>query len=112
MSPLRVGVLDRSAATGAAWTEVASRYGVENLVPPWKTSLDGMCDALDNSGQTQSPLDRRAEEDELSRTLYAHVPFPERQLLALAHSLVARGVISEDELAQRIRAVRTRLEAG
>jgi hypothetical protein len=106
----RVGVLDRIAA-GPAWAEVARTYGVDNPLPPWKTSLDGMCDALDRSGRGVSPLERRAEEDELSRTRYAHVPFPERQLLALTHSLVARGVISEDELAQRLEVVRTRLEA-
>ena len=28
---------------------MAAKYGVENPVPPWKTSLDGLCDALDHA---------------------------------------------------------------
>jgi hypothetical protein len=43
--------------------------------------------------------------------VYAGVPYPESQLIALAHSLLARGVIGEEELAQRLAAVRARLEA-
>ncbi len=32
------------------WPRMAARYGgVANLVPPWKTSLDGLCDALDRA---------------------------------------------------------------
>jgi hypothetical protein len=37
---------------------------------------------------------------------------PENQLVALAHALVARGVIQEDELARRMVAVRARLDAA
>jgi hypothetical protein len=54
---------------------------------------------------------RRDEEDVLSATHYAELPYPENQLAALAHSLVARGVIDEVELRRRLEAVRTRLEA-
>ena len=31
------------------WPRMAAKYGVENPVPPWKTSLDGLCDALDHA---------------------------------------------------------------
>lgn len=107
----RIAVLDAIADSGQAWTAIAPTYGVQNPVPPWKTSLDGMCDALDSSDGTLAPLERRTEEDDLSQSVYAHVPYPESQLLALAHTLVAGGVISERELAGRLAAVRTRLES-
>ena len=94
---------------------MAHKYGVENPVPPWKTSLDGMCYAIDCScagddlGFTFK--DRRDEEDVLSVTRYADLPCPENPLVALAHSLVARGVIDEADLRRRLDAVRARLEA-
>ena len=95
---------------------MAAKYGVENPLPPWKTSLDGLCDALDRSCTTDERLnftfkERRDEEDELSATRYADLPYPENQLVALAHSLVARGVIEEAELRERLASIRARLEA-
>ncbi len=112
---LAVETLEEIARRNQTWTVMADKYGVENPVPPWKTSLDGMCDAIDRScvgddlGFTFK--DRRDEEDVLSATRYADLPYPENQLVALAHSLVARGVIDEAELRRRLDAVRTRLEA-
>ena len=96
------------------WPKVAAKYGVENPVPPWKTSLDGLCDALDHAACDAPVPDfkaRRDEEDALSATVYSDLPYPESQLVSLAHSLLARGVITEDELRQRISAIRQRLEA-
>ncbi|MGV0717620.1 thiocyanate hydrolase [Mycolicibacterium sp. XJ662] len=93
---------------------MAAKYGVDNPVPPWKTSLDGMCDALDRAAcDTGVPdfKERRDEEDALSATVYADLPYPENQLVALAHSLLARGIIDADELERRMAAVRDRLEA-
>jgi len=81
---------------------------------PWKTSLDGLCDALDHSACDTEVLnfkDRRDEEDALSASVYESLPYPESQLVSLAHSLVARGVISEAELQERLASVRARLEA-
>ena len=96
------------------WSRMAAKYGVANPVPPWKTSLDGICDALDQSACGPSILnfaDRRKEEDALSATVYSGLPYPENRLVALAHSLVVRGVIEEAELEKRLAAVRSRLEA-
>ncbi|PQE00355.1 thiocyanate hydrolase [Mycobacterium sp. EPG1] len=96
------------------WPVMAAKYGVENPVPPWKTSLDGLCDALDRATCEADVPDfkrRRDEEDLLSATRYADLPYPENQLVALAHSLLARGVISEDDLRRRMAGIRTRLEA-
>ena len=83
-------------------------------MPPWKTSLDGLCDALDHAScdaNVPNFKERRDEEDQLSTTLYSSLPYPENQLVALAHSLMARGIIDEAELRQRLATIRTRLEA-
>jgi len=96
------------------WPKMAAKYGVENPVPPWKTSLDGLCDALDHAACNAPVPDfkaRRDEEDALSATVYSDLPYPESQLVSLAHSLLTRGVITEDELRQRISVIRQRLEA-
>lgn len=96
------------------WSRMAAKYGVDNPVPPWQTSLDGMCDALDQSACGPGVLgfvERRNEEDALSATVYAELPYPESRLVALAHSLLARGVIDEGELEERMAAVRARLES-
>lgn len=93
---------------------MAERYGVDNPVPPWKTSLDGICDALDQSARGPEVLsfaERRDEEDALSAAVYPTLPYPENRLVALAHSLVARGVIDASELEERMAAVRARLES-
>jgi hypothetical protein len=106
--------LNRIAERNQVWPRMAAKYGVENPVPPWKTSLDGMCDALDRAScDTSVPsfTERRDEEDALSATTYSDLPYPENQLMALAHSLVERGVITRAELEQRLVTVRARLEA-
>jgi hypothetical protein len=95
------------------WPRMAAKYGVENPVPPWKTSLDGLCDALDHAAcdaDVPTFKDRRDEEDALSATVYSDLPYPESQLMSLAHSLLSRDVITEDELIQRLSVIRARLE--
>ncbi|MBO0681068.1 thiocyanate hydrolase [Mycolicibacterium sp. S2-37] len=111
---VHVEPLRKIAERNQVWSRMAAKYGVENPVPPWKTSLDGLCDALDKAECGPEVLtfkERRDEEDALSATVYADLPYPENQLMALAHSLVARGVIDEAELQQRLAAIRARLEA-
>lgn len=128
-----IPLLETIKQRGRVWEDLCRQYGVANPDPPWKTSLEGMCDAL-SAGACAAPstlekawlegaltradvhrytalplLERRAEEDELSETLYQDVPFPERQLLALAHSLIKRGLVNEDELARRMQEVQRRL---
>lgn len=112
--PAPIAPLQQIVERGQVWPSMAAKYGVENPVPPWKTSLDGLCDALDQAcGDSAVPTfkERRDEEDALSATLYAGLPYPENQLMALAHSLVLRGVITEAELEQRLAAVRARLQS-
>jgi hypothetical protein len=130
-----VSLLEEIRARGRVWGDLAAQYGVTHPDPPWRTSLEGMCEALaagscsssaavekrwlDGSTQRSAldgapplpQLERRWEEDELSETLYKDVPFPERQLLALAHSLIKRGLVDEDALARKLAEVKERLTA-
>lgn len=110
----RIATLQEIVERNQVWSRMAAKWGVENPVPPWKTSLDGMCDAMDRTACDVGAPDfkeRRDEEDALSATVYARLPYPENQLVSLAHSLMARGVIDETELRQRLASVRARLEA-
>jgi hypothetical protein len=112
--PSTMASLAKIVERNQIWSRVAARYGVDNPVPPWKTSLDGICDALDQSARGPEILgfvDRRDEEDALSATTYSDLPYPENRLVALAHSLLSHGVIGEAELRERLSAVRARLEA-
>ncbi len=107
--PIRL--LEAIRSEGKAWDVIAPRYGVTNPDPPWKTSLIAMCECLSVSGALPT-LDRRQAEDVLAETVYSEIPAPERQLLALVHTLVSRGLVAEGDLATRMRTVRTLLEAG
>ena len=68
-------------------------------------------DQVDPGSCALPALERRAEEDDLSETLYEGVPFPERQLLALAHSMLKRGLFTEEELARQIDKVGQKLKS-
>lgn len=108
-----VVVLQEIVERNQVWQRMAAKYGVENPVPPWKTSLDGLCDAIDHAAcdaDVPTFTDRRDEEDALSATVYSDLPYPESQLVSLAHSLLSRGVITEDELGRRLSVIRARLE--
>ncbi len=110
-----IGVLEIiTQQTAHYWKSLTDKWGVENPLPPWKTSLDGMCDALDesacrNPGQIPSFVERRHEEDALNQEKYSELPYPENQLVSLAHSLITREVFSEEELAQKLQEIRERL---
>ena len=91
------------------WGDLATQYGVTNPDPPWKVTLEATCDVLAEGSCALPALERRWEEDELSKDLYADVPFPERQLLTLAHSMIRRGLFDEKELARQIEDVHRRL---
>jgi hypothetical protein len=109
-----IAPLEEIVKRNQVWPRMAAKYGVENPVPPWKTSLDGLCDALDHAACVDNIPDfkeRRDEEDALSESAYASLPYPENQLVSLAHSLISRGIIDETELKQRLASIRERLEA-
>lgn len=119
--PTPIPLLEDIRQHGRAWEELAAQYGVINPDPPWRVALDATCDLLAGEscvvpydqvepGSCVLPsLERRAEEDDLAATLYADVPFPERQVLALAHSMIKRGLFNEEELARRMKQVHEKL---
>jgi hypothetical protein len=107
----RIALLEAIQRQGKEWDVIAPRYGVTNPDPPWKTSLIGVCECLALGGSLPA-LDRRRAEDELGEAVYSEVPAPERELLALVHTMLSRGLVAEGELADRMRTVRSRLEAA
>jgi len=118
-----IQLLEEVRNRGRVWEDLASQYGVTNPDPPWQIDLEATCDMLAadscvkpydeiEPGSCALPsLERRAEEDDLSETIYADVPFPERQLLALAHSMLKRGLFTEEELARHMKAVEQKLKS-
>jgi hypothetical protein len=106
----RIGLLEGIRRQGKEWDVLAPRYGVTNPNPPWKTSLIGTNEGLAAGGALPA-LERRKAEDELGDAVYRDVPAPERELLALVHTMLSRGLLAEGELAAQMRAVRSRLEA-
>ena len=104
-----IPLLDAIQDEGRPWQELAPRYGVANPDPPWKVSLYAIFECLSAGGALPS-LERRHIEDWLGETLYGRTPDPERQLLALADTLLRRSILSEEDLARRMDAVRARLE--
>ena len=106
----RIALLEAIRSKGKEWDAIAPVYGVANPDPPWKTSLIAMCECLAVGGALPT-LDRRRAEDELGKAVYSEVPAPERELLALVHTMLSRGLVTERQLANRMRAVRSRLEA-
>ena len=107
----RIGLLEALRQEDKTWNVLAPRYGVTNPNPPWKTSLSAICDCLATSGALPA-LERRRAEDKLADSVYRDVPAPERQLLALVHIMLSRGLVDESDLASRMRAVRSRLESA
>jgi hypothetical protein len=105
-----IPLLERIQTEGKTWEELAPRYGVTNPDPPWKVAFYATCESLAASGELPG-LERRQAEDRLGETLYSGTPAPEQQLLAVAHTLLSRGIVSEEDLASRMRIVRSRLDA-
>src|SRR5215469_11776110 len=105
-----ISLLETIRDDDKTWEKLAPRYGVTNPDPPWKVSLYATCECL-AAGEALPALERRNEEDRLGETVYRGTPGPELQLLALAHTMLRRGLLSEEDLAKRMRLVRARLEA-
>jgi len=108
----RIAILEAIRRQGKEWDVIAPRYGVTNPDPPWKTSLKAMCECLAASGALPT-LTRRHAEDDLAQSVYSEVSSaPERELLALVHTMLNEGLVAEADLAGRMRLVRARLEAA
>ena len=105
----RIALLESIRNEDQTWGKLAPRWCVTEPEPPWKVCLDATCDCL-SAGAALDNLERRHAEDELE-SVYSAIPNPERQLLTLAHIMLSRGLLTEEELARQIRTVRARLEA-
>jgi hypothetical protein len=108
LAPIRL--LEAIRNEDKTWEKLAPHYGVTNPDPPWKVTLYATCECL-AAGATLPALERRRAEDQLGENVYSGTPAPEQQLLALAHIMLSRGLLSEEDLAGRMNAVRSRLEA-
>ena len=106
-----IALLESLRSEDQVWNVIAPRYGVTNPEPPWKVPLYATCECLSAEGALDS-LERRHAEDELAEKLYTEVPNPERQLLALVHTMLSRGLVAEGDLASHMRVVRSRLQAA
>ena len=104
-----ISLLEKVKDKGRVWDELCEQYGVDNPDPPWKITLEATCDVLAEVSCTLPAIERRWEEDDLSEKLYTDVPFPERQLLALVHSMIRRGLVDENDLAKHMKTVEKRL---
>lgn len=122
-----IALLEHIRRQGRVWKELSAEYGVDSPDPPWRVSLESTCDSLAHDhgsplnicrpvSEHEQPhdkkvdaIERRWEEDQLVDELYTDVPFPERQLLALAHTMIRRGILSEEELAAQMKKVSDRL---
>lgn len=60
-------VLDEIVEGNQKWPVMAAKCGVDKPLPPWKTSLDGLCDVLDKSCEEafMTSKERRNEEGSL-----------------------------------------------
>jgi hypothetical protein len=108
--PSRIPLLEVLRNEDKTWEKLAPRYGVTNPDPPWKVSLCATRECL-AAGATLPALERRHAEDQLGETVYSGTPGPEQQLLTLTHIMLTRGLLSEEDLARRMDAVRSRLKA-
>ena len=106
-----ISMLEKIKQKGKVWDDLCKQYGVDNPNPPWKITLEATCDVLSEISCALPALERRWEEDDLSKERYADLPFPERQLLALAHSMIRRGLIDEEELTKKMEIVNQRLNS-
>jgi hypothetical protein len=109
VDPSPIPLLEATCNRGQSWDKLAPLYGVTHADPPWKTSLYGTFECLAARGVLPS-FDRRQAEDQLAEVTYRDVSAPERQLLALAHTMIIRGLISEDALNRRMNTIRARLQ--
>ena len=106
--PLLEAVRSREDKT---WESLAPRYGVTNPDPPWKVALYATFECLSERNALPT-VERRNAEDRLVEALYSGTPVPEQQLLALAHTMLSRGLLNAEDLARHMTAVRSRLEAA
>ncbi|HEY7050546.1 MAG TPA: ScnB [Mycobacterium sp.] len=81
---------------------------VDRTPDPWESRMQATCECLSWRG-TLDNLERRHAEDALGETVYHDFPVHARSVVVTTHTLLDRGVITEEELRARIDTVRARL---
>ncbi|MFC4055661.1 SH3-like domain-containing protein [Actinomadura syzygii] len=76
----------------------------------WEMNTYLTCECLGWRGAWNSEMRRRAEND-LGATMYFGLPYYARWITVAAKTLVDKGLITTDELGQKIDEIRARLEA-
>ncbi|WP_433213687.1 ScnB [Microtetraspora malaysiensis] len=89
-------------------TDTALQCG-ERVPAPWESAMQATCECLSWRGSLDN-LERRQTEDRLGETVYSRFPVHARSAVVVAHSLMDRGVIDQDELKSKMKEVRARLE--
>jgi hypothetical protein len=74
---------------------------------PWATSLQAMCDCLSSRGVVDN-VQRRHREDELSERLETQLPGELAQLLVVTRMLLEAGLITDQQLHDRMSLVQER----
>ncbi|MFD4183322.1 ScnB [Rhodococcus sp. NPDC058514] len=76
---------------------------------PWESSMQATCECLSWRGSLDN-LERREAEDELGETIYLQFPVRARSAVVTAHALIDLGIIDQEELRAKMKAVRDRFE--
>ncbi len=84
-------------------------YNEEKEEADWEARTYVTCECLGWRGVWNSEERRRAEND-LGETLYYGLPYYARWIMVAAKTLVSKGLITQDELADKLDEVRQRSE--
>ena len=82
---------------------------IEHEPEVWESRMQTTCECLSKAGALDN-LERRHAEDRLGESIYRRFPVQTRSALTVAHTLMDRGLFTEDELRAKMKSVRTRLE--
>ncbi len=82
----------------------------EHSLLPWEKDAHALIDVLARKGIV-SVEEKRRGIDQLGRELYDRLTYYEKWVLSVSNMLLAKGVITSEELARKLEAIATR-EAG
>lgn len=82
---------------------------LERCAAPWESSMQATCESLSMRGSLDN-LERRHAEDRLGESVYADFPVHARSALTVTHTLIERGVLKPQQISEKMREVRARLE--
>ncbi|MHA4852225.1 SH3-like domain-containing protein [Rhodococcus sp. MSC1_016] len=93
--------------TPSATRDDATLPDLDRKPDPWESRMQATAECLSWRGAFDN-LERRHTEDELGETVYRDFPVRSRSVIATAHALMDRGVISQEELQAKMEEIRTR----